>query len=228
MRGLRLDRRRDAMPNRVGANRASIVPGNGAGSPVYLKLIGKQPGLQMPPTGPLKPEQINVMKLWIDQGADWPDALSGETTTSQADPSVLRMANALRNADRNEFKKLLRDNPDIANRKGPGGWTPLMYAAWYGDAEAVRLLLEKGADANARNDAGAAAIMYAVADLERTRILLEHGADPNARSGEGRTALLIAAGRTGASPVVKLLLEHGANASVQGSDGRTALAIAAA
>ena len=28
MRGLRLDRRRDAMPNRVGANRARIVPGD--------------------------------------------------------------------------------------------------------------------------------------------------------------------------------------------------------
>src|SRR6476619_4064742 len=66
MRGLRLDRRRDAMPNRVGANRASIVPGNSAGSPVYLKLTGKA-GLQMPPTGPLKPEQVNIIKTWIDQ-----------------------------------------------------------------------------------------------------------------------------------------------------------------
>src|SRR3979411_2934229 len=41
MRGLRLDRRRDALPNRVGANRASIVPGSSATSPLYLKLIGK-------------------------------------------------------------------------------------------------------------------------------------------------------------------------------------------
>ena len=30
MRGLRLDRRRDALPNRVGANGARIVPGNSA------------------------------------------------------------------------------------------------------------------------------------------------------------------------------------------------------
>src|SRR6267154_6338769 len=58
MRGLRLDRRRDAMPNRVGANRASIVPGASGSSPVYLKLIGKQPGLRMPPSGPLAAEQI--------------------------------------------------------------------------------------------------------------------------------------------------------------------------
>src|SRR5436305_2802715 len=59
-RGLRLDTRRNAMPNRVGANRASIVPGNSAGSLLYLKLIGKQAGSQMPPSGPLKPEQINI------------------------------------------------------------------------------------------------------------------------------------------------------------------------
>ena len=39
LHGLRLDRRRVAMPNRVGANRASIVPGNSAASPLYLKLI---------------------------------------------------------------------------------------------------------------------------------------------------------------------------------------------
>src|SRR5207302_6057998 len=70
MRGLRLDRRRDAMPNRVGANRASIVPGVSGSSPVYLKLIGKQPGLRMPPSGPLAAEQIEVVKTWIDQGAD--------------------------------------------------------------------------------------------------------------------------------------------------------------
>ncbi|MSV27674.1 MAG: hypothetical protein EXQ52_02875, partial [Bryobacterales bacterium] len=66
MRGLRLDRRSDAIPNRVGANRASIVPGNSAGSPVYLGLTGKQTGLRMPPAGPLNPELINIVKTWID------------------------------------------------------------------------------------------------------------------------------------------------------------------
>src|SRR4051794_6614009 len=50
-RGLRLDRRSVAMPNRVGANRATIIPGNSAASPLFLKLMGKAPGAQMPPTG---------------------------------------------------------------------------------------------------------------------------------------------------------------------------------
>ncbi len=226
MRGLRLDRRRDAMPNRVGANRASIVPGNSAGSPLYLKLTGKQAGLQMPPTGPLSPERINLLKTWIDQGAEWPDELSGDTSTSPPDAVVVRMMNALRNGNRQEFKNLVRENPTAVNRKGATGWTPLMYAALYGDAEAVRLLLAKGAEVNLRNEGGGTALMYAVDDPGKTRLLLEHGADPNVSSGEGRTALLIAAGRTGSSPVVKLLLEHGANPAARLADGRTAVSLA--
>jgi ankyrin repeat protein len=227
MRGLRLDRRRDAMPNRVGANGAVIVPGNSAASRIYLKLTGKQSGLQMPPTGPLSPELINVVKVWIDQGADWPDALSGDASVSAPDPEIARMMAALRRGDRQEFKNILRGNPAVVNHKGPAGWTPAMYAALYGDADALSVLLDKGADPNAKNDAGGTALMYAVDSLANTRLLLEHGADPNARSGEGRTALLIAAARAGSAPGVELLLEHGANASARLNDGRNALFMAA-
>src|SRR5438067_991337 len=86
MRGLRLDRRRDAMPNRVGANGARIVPGNSAGSPLYRRVSGAQYGAQMPPASPLQPTQISVIKSWIDEGADWPDALSGDRNAAPADP----------------------------------------------------------------------------------------------------------------------------------------------
>src|SRR5262252_10829488 len=44
MRGLRLDRRRDALPNRVGANGARIVAGNSAKSPLYQRVSGTQAG----------------------------------------------------------------------------------------------------------------------------------------------------------------------------------------
>jgi len=44
-------------------------------------------------------------------------------------------------------------------------------------------------------------------------LLLDHGADLNARSDDGRTALIIAAGRIGSAPVLRLLLDHGANPS---------------
>src|ERR1051325_3882735 len=60
MRGLRLDRRRDAMPNRVGANGARIVPGDSARSPLYRRVSETRSGAQMPPSGPLPPEQISL------------------------------------------------------------------------------------------------------------------------------------------------------------------------
>jgi ankyrin repeat protein len=225
MRGLRLDRRRDAMPNRVGANGARIVPGRSAESPVYRRLIGEA-GPQMPPKGPLPQEQISTIKAWIDQGAEWPDALSGETVTPMPDPAIVAMSQALRDGNRAEFDRTLKDNPKSLDGKGEAGWTPLMYAALYGDAETVRTLLTRGANPNARNDAGGTALMYGVEDAEKTGLLLSAGADVNARSGEGRTALLIAVGRQNSTAVVKRLLDAGADASARLMDGRGALALA--
>src|SRR4029453_8976467 len=189
MRGLRLDRRRDALPNRVGAKGARIVPGNGSTSLLYRRVTGSEAGPQMPPDGPLSQEQISVIKTWIDHGAEWPDALSGDTITSQPDPAVVRMRDALRNGNRQEFNRALRENPASVNGRGQGGWTPIMFAALYGDVEDVRILLAQGADANAQNNGGGTGLMYAMEDAEKTRLLLDRGADVNARSGEGRTAL---------------------------------------
>src|SRR5258708_11530540 len=61
MRGLRLDRRRDALPNRVGANGVRIVPHNSAASPLYRRVSGTQSGGQMPPSGPLPQDQIAII-----------------------------------------------------------------------------------------------------------------------------------------------------------------------
>jgi ankyrin repeat protein len=228
MRGLRLDRRRDAMPNRVGANGSRIVPGNSSASPVYRRLTGEGGVAQMPPQSPLSAEQISIIKTWIDQGADWPDSLSGDFVSSPPDPAVVRMMHALRDVDRQQFARTLREAPASVNAKGHGGWTPLMYAALYGDVEAVRLVLAARANPNTANESGGTALMYALDDAEKTRLLLDAGADPNARSGEGRTALLIAVGRTGSYPIVKLLLEKGASASARLSDGRGVLPLAIA
>ena len=206
----RLDRRRDSMPNRVGANGARIVPGNSAVSRLYIRVSGNQAGLQMPPTGALRPEEISTLKTWIEQGADWPDELAGETPSPPQDPVATQVLNTLRRGDHGTLDRLVKRTPTAARVTGAGGITPLMYAALYGDARSVRLLLDNDADPNARNDAGATALMWAVDDPETTRLLLEHGADPNVRSADGRTPLLVAAGRSGASDVVKALLDRGA------------------
>src|SRR5262249_6890282 len=172
--GLRLDRRSDAL--RGGTTTPGVIhPGDGRSSVLYIKVSGSQFGPQMPPTGPLRPEQIEIIKRWIDDGAEWPDALAG-------------------------------DAPPVAT-------PPLMSAVLGGDRGAVQRLLDGGVDPNARNSAGATALLWAVEDLEMTRLLLEYGADVNARSDDGRTAILAATGRVGAAPVVRLLLDYGASPS---------------
>src|ERR1700693_823809 len=215
MNGLRLDRRRDAMR---GGTVPVIGPENAVASRLYLRLIGSQYGLQMPPTGALSAEQIQIIKAWIDQGAQWPDQVSGEIPPAPPDPKAAPILDALRNGHRQTFQKLLKSDPQAANRKGIGGSTPLMYAALYGNATDVRILLASGANPNLRNDAGATALMWAADDAEKTRLLLEKGADANARSEDGRTPLMIAADQYGASPVVKLLLDHGAKPAVKAAE----------
>jgi ankyrin repeat protein len=217
MGGMRLDRRSSAMAIRGGT---TIGPGNAAGSRLYLKLIGTKYGTQMPPTGPLTPEQINLVKTWIDQGAAWPDDLSGDKTSGPPDPRATRIMEALRSGARQTFVQLLREAPSPVNLKGPGGATPLMYAALYGDAAAVRQLIDTGANVNASNEVGATALMWAIDDPDKTLLLLEHGADPNATSAENQTPLTIALASKAPAAVVNLLLDHGANVDVKSYRGR--------
>jgi ankyrin repeat protein len=227
MNGFRLDRRSSAMR---GGTIADIGPGNSAGSRLYLRLIGDQYGVQMPPTGPLPNDKIQIIKAWIDQGAEWPDALSGETPPPPPDPGATALMTDLRAGDGAAFRKRLTDDPKAANRKGPGGSTPLMYAALYGNADSIQRLLAVGADPNLKNDAGVTALMWAVNDFGKTRLLVEHGADVNAKSDNGRTPLMIAATRNGSAPILQFLLDHGADASARSSQrtaGASALSEAA-
>jgi ankyrin repeat protein len=215
MNNFRLDRRRDALR---GGTIPVIAPGSSQSSHLYLRLVSQDHiGAPMPPTGSLPKEQVEIIKNWIDQGAQWPDEASGEVPPPAPDPAATRLMESLRSGDRQRFQKLLQENQSGINAKGPGGSTPLMYAVLYGSAAEVKSLLEHGADPNVRNGANATALMWATDDADKTRLLLAHHADPNLRSDEGRTALLIAARRNGSADVVKQLLEHGADPSAKSS-----------
>jgi len=215
MSGMRLDKRSSAMGIRGGT---TIGPGNAEGSKLYLKLISSRYGAQMPPTGPLTSEQIGLIKTWINQGAEWPDDLSGDKPPTVPDPRAARIMQALRSGDHQMFERLLREDGAAINLKGPGGSTPLMYAALYGDVASMKDLIDRGADPKASNDAGATALMWAVDNPDKARLLLEHGADSNAKSSDGMTPLTIATGNGGPAAVVKLLLDHGA--TVEGTSYR--------
>lgn len=71
---------------------------------------------------------------------------------------------------------------------------PIHGAASVKNREMVRLLLEHGADPNARQERGFVALHTAAlhGDIEMAKVLLEHGADPRAASDDGKTALAFA------------------------------------
>jgi ankyrin repeat protein len=103
-----------------------------------------------------------------------------------------------------------------------------MSAAWRGDVEIIKLLLEKGAYVNAKNINGASALMSAAVEGQTNAIkfLLDKDADINAKDTNGATALILAAG-FGKTDAVELLLDKGMDINAERNDGTTALMLAA-
>jgi ankyrin repeat protein len=116
-----------------------------------------------------------------------------------------------------------------------GGFTPLMFAAQQGNVDSARILLEAGADVNARTpDYGSALVVAAASANEALALfLLEHGADPNVADNYGITPLhyVVQQGLTelrffltdesyrplprNQTELAKALLAHGANPDAQ-------------
>ena len=107
------------------------------------------------------------------------------------------------------------------------GRTPLMHAASVGTLEAVRMLIERGANVNVADRAGVTPLMFAARDLAKVRLLLEKGADPAAKSRIGQTALLVAAARPGSVDILRALVAKEADPRVVGAAGRTGVTVGA-
>lgn len=209
MNGYRLDRRGRAL---AGVTRPNIIPGSGESSRLYRRVLGPEFGTQMPPDDPLSADERDILKRWIDEGAEWPDALANEAPLPPLDPAAARVTELIAAARPAAALQAVRRAPGLVNRRGPEGSTPLMYAALYGSASLVKQLLDAGGDPNVRNHAGATALTWAMDDVEKVRLLVDAGADINASSDFGRTPLMLAS-QSGSAATVKLLLERGAEAT---------------
>lgn len=84
-------------------------------------------------------------------------------------------------------------------------------AAWRGDIDTVKVLLDKGVDVNERYDFRRTALMNAAWNSQEAvvQLLLDRGADVNAMDRYGDTALKIARKR-GHTALVDLLMNRGA------------------
>jgi ankyrin repeat protein len=98
-------------------------------------------------------------------------------------------------------------------------WTPLHYAAIYGSNESVRILLDAGADPNARNKSQATPLIYAAWSLERARMMVEKGGDVNAATSDGITPLWVAEATAECAQTVPWFLGKGADAKQVRANG---------
>ena len=134
--------------------------------------------------------------------------------------------------DAGRIRELVATNGALLDAYASDGFTALGLAAFFKRADAVRVLLELGADAHqASRPSGftplhsAVATDAAAASKDIVRTLLRADADPNARSASGGTPLHTVA-FTGDVELARLLLAAGGDATVKDDEGLTPLDIA--
>ncbi|MDR0270657.1 ankyrin repeat domain-containing protein [Paenibacillus sp.] len=142
---------------------------------------------------------------------------------------------AAQEGDAARLRDLVDFRPERANLENADGLTLLGYAAHYGHAEAVRVLIEAGADVNAVSHSNIpyipsnTALHAAIAgerNMDVIRVLIAHKADTRIFDSNGHTCLHTAAFHDDSVELIRLLLANGADASDHLGDGETALALA--
>jgi len=127
------------------------------------------------------------------------------------------------------IRELLSRIPSLLDAVSADGYTPLGLAAFFAHEETARVLVEEGADVNARsrNAMGVTPLHSAVASRTPpiVELLLESGADVNAIQHGGFTALHGAA-FAGDLEIAGMLVRAGGDPLLKTDDGKTALALA--
>src|ERR1700683_4933882 len=134
-----------------------------------------------------------------------------------ADPSLEIFAASIQ-GDTARIEALLAGNRSLVSAQPSDGWTPLHLAAFFGKLDAARLLLNKGAEVNARStNAMENMPLHAAAagkHAEVARLLIDRGASVDARQHGGWTPMHAAA-QNGDVPFATILVEAGADVSAR-------------
>lgn len=158
---------------------------------------------------------VDIFKLLVESGAD----LESQDETGLrpvhlgiSHPQILRTC--------------LEKDVDI-NARDNKGKTPLFWAGFYGSIESARILIDAGADIDAKVEYYGSAIFAGIYNdhLEFIRLLLIRGANLDIHDDYERTCLHEAV-QYGRDRTIELLLEHGANVEATNMRGRTPLGFA--
>jgi ankyrin repeat protein len=176
----------------------------------YLKKLAKERLRELRSTDPaarLADAQYAVAR---DHGFSSWRALKAEIDRRRA-PTIAAFFRACVIGDVETLRTLLDSDPGLVRERTANGSAGLHQAV--GHPAAMRLLLDHGADSNAR-DAGdnASALHFAAGGghLESVRLLLDAGADVQGSGDVHQSDVIGWAAREGNEAVVNLLLERGA------------------
>lgn len=154
---------------------------------------------------------------------------NGMVDAVRAHADRLNVFEAATFGDLDRLTELLAEDPELVDAMSGDGFTPLHLAAFFGQTDAVRLLLARGAAPDVRGQGWmTGTALSAAAAGGHTAIvllLLEVGVDPNVQQAQGFTPLHAAA-QNADLEAVRALLGAGADPSIVTEDGVTAVELA--
>lgn len=166
---------------------------------------------------------LKIAELLISNGANVNQAVGGSAPL----PDAIRVGNS-------KLAEMLIDKgawTDVRTYFNVPNQSPLGIAAYKGDLDVAKDLLEHGADVNAMDAQHWTPLLNALGGYnddktDMAKLLIDNGADVNVKDKNGLTPLHYAAMNSFDPGLPSLLVSHGADINAKSDDGRTALSIA--
>jgi len=156
--------------------------------------------------------------------------IEGVNVNAKGKKGMTPLTCAIDNGHKDCAKLLMEEgHADINGGESEGSWNPMLSAAYKGDVESLKLLIESSngkldVEMVNKEQKGYHAIHFAAASknnaVELLTTLLDAGADINALNDNGQTPLHIAVFWNNVD-AVKLLVDRGADKTIKNKSGRT-------
>lgn len=183
------------------------------------------------PTGPIPPDNVDVDEdgLFKHSTTLTNKQRGNEATARPATLDSLSIHQLAAQGDVSQVALHLSKDSSLLSKQDERGFTPLIWAAAFGEKAMVDFLLEKGADPKtiARERESALTLASSGGYVDIVESLLRHGVDINTYDWNGGTPLLYAV-RGNHIKCVEALLAKGADMTIESDSGYSPMALAVA